>query len=56
MKTSLLAAQTPDRPKPDSFWPVGTKATGSTEHTIVNNKEFFGDHAIDGRTDTLWNE
>lgn len=56
MKTSSLAAQAPDLPKPDSFWPVGTKATGSTERPILKNKEFYGDHAIDGRTETLWTE
>ena len=57
-KASLLAAQAQDRPVPRSFWPSGTTATGSTTHLPLNSNStgFPSSYAIDGRTDTLWNE
>ncbi|MCJ1265256.1 hypothetical protein MMC22_005131 [Lobaria immixta] len=56
-KTSLVAAQAQDKPVPHSFWPSGTNATGSTTHAPLDNtSNFLRSNAIDGRTETFWND
>lgn len=42
---------------PKSIWPAGTTANASSTHHIGDDgTTFYGSNAIDGNTDTKWNE